>query len=100
MSAKGNGQRGILRLYSSYSFRDKDPGIDESRTAVRDSGMSYREVSEASGVSVSTLYGWYHGKTLRPSHACHMAVLHACGYGYKLVRLAKVIQFERRRRTG
>jgi len=89
----------VLRAYKSYNFiDDKDPCVDESRTVVRDSGMSYREVAEASGVAVSTLYGWYHGQTRRPSHAAHMAVLHACGYGYKLVPLAKVIHLNERRR--
>jgi len=90
----------VLRAYRSYNFKDKDPCIDESRTAIRDSGMSYSEVSEASGVSVSTLYHWFHGTTLRPSHAAHMAVIRACGYDYKLVKLARVIPMERGRKRA
>lgn len=94
----------VLRAYKSYNFRDKNPCIDEARTAVRDSGMSYAEVSEESGVSVSTLYGWFHGDTRSPSHECLMAVVRACGFDYKMVRMARVLDMksarDKRRRAS
>jgi len=55
-----------MRLYKSYSFKDKDPAIDELRTIKADSGMSDAEISEASGVATSTLQGWWTGDTCRP----------------------------------
>jgi hypothetical protein len=35
--------------YKSYSFVDKDPIIDEVRTIVQASGVSYRQIEEESG---------------------------------------------------
>jgi len=89
-----------LRLYRSYNFRDKDPVIDTLRTAVRASGMSYQDISEASDVSTSTLYHWFHGETKRPTHAAVMAVVRALGYDLKLVRAARVINLNERRRES
>jgi DNA-binding phage protein len=75
-----------LSLYKSYSFRDKDPVIDEMRTLVNDSHKSYRDIHEASGVSVSTMYNWFEGTTKRPQYATVMAVVYALGYKAKFVR--------------
>lgn len=80
MSNKG------LSLYKSYSFRDKDPVIDEVRTLVNDSQKSYQAIHEASGVSVSTMYNWFEGTTKRPQYATVMAVVYALGYKAKFVR--------------
>jgi len=78
--------KGSLSLYKSYSFKDKDPVIDATRTLVQDSGQSYAQVSAASGVSVSTLYNWFEGTTRRPQYATVMAVVHSLGYKSKFVR--------------
>lgn len=72
-------KKGALRLYKSYRFREKDPIIDAVRTAVQDTGMSYAAVYEASGVSASTVYNWFHGTTKRPQFATVAAVAVACG---------------------
>jgi len=73
-------KRTSLRLYSSYNFSDKDPVIDKVRTLVNREHMSYGEIHERSGVTVSTIRGWLDGKTRRPQYATVMAVVHALGY--------------------
>jgi hypothetical protein len=78
-----------LNLYKSYNFRNKDPIIDEVRTLVN--GTSYKEIHNASGVSVTTLHGWFNGKTRRPQYATIMAVVHAVGYRSRLVRSKKPV---------
>lgn len=71
--------RGYLKPYKSYVFRDKDPIIDKVRTAVQDSGKTYKAVSEGSGVSTAAMSGWFNGKTRRPQFATVNAVLRAVG---------------------
>jgi transcriptional regulator with XRE-family HTH domain len=78
-----------LGVYKSYSFRTKDPVIDELRTVVKDEAVSYQQISEASGVSAGTLHNWFHGTTRRPQHASIMAVTRAMGYDYELVKSGK-----------
>ena len=88
-----------FKPYKSYNFRDKDPVIDELRTVVQDSGASYTQINEESGVSTSCLYQWFHGATRRPSHAAVAAVASALGYEFTLAKRkgAKIIRFEPRR---
>ena len=74
--AKSNGH---LRPYKSYRFIDKDPVIDQVRTIVQDSELSYVEIHEKSGVSTSTLWNWFHGKTRRPQFCTVEATGRACG---------------------
>ena len=66
-----------LKLYKSYSFRDKDPVIDVMRTIVRDSGKSYAGVEDASGVTANPWRNWFHGTTKRPQFATVAAVARA-----------------------
>lgn len=66
-----------LRMYATYSFVDKDPVIDKLRTVVQ--RVSVREgksfdatvdrLAIDAGLSTSTPYGWFKGKTKRPQHA-------------------------------
>jgi hypothetical protein len=70
--------KGRLNLYRSYNFVDKDPIIDKMRVMFGD--VSYGKVSELSGVSYTTLKGWFDGKTRRPQYATVMAAVHAMGY--------------------
>ena len=70
---------GYLKAYKSYVFRDKDPIIDKTRTVVEDAKMSYSEVEAKSGVSASTMYNWFQGRTRRPQFATINAVGRACG---------------------
>jgi transcriptional regulator with XRE-family HTH domain len=66
--------------YKSYNFIDKDPMIDQVRTIVQDSHMTYKAISEASGVSTQTLRKWLDGETKKPQAATFNAVLRTCGY--------------------
>ncbi len=65
--------------YKTYNFRDKDPIIDVMRTAIKVADMTYTEVAESSGVSASTLTGWFRGITRRPQFATVNAVAIAIG---------------------
>jgi DNA-binding phage protein len=67
-----------LRVYASYNFIDKDPIVDYARTRVFSNGGPSRIATE-SGVSPTTLYGWFNGKTRRPQFATVAAVLLTCG---------------------
>lgn len=78
-----------IRLYSSYSFTNKDPVIDEMRTIVKDSGLSYEEIRARSGVSPGTLAGWFDKKTRKPQSATVEAVGRACGMQRKWVPLSQ-----------
>ena len=71
-------KKGALRIYKSYNFVDKDPIIDYTRTRVFAQGGPSK-ISKASGVTATTLYNWYGGKTRRPQFATIAAVLLACG---------------------
>ena len=71
------------QVYRDYRFIDKDPIIDRLRTAVQDSGMSYRDIHEREGISTSTLCNWFSGPTRRPQFCTVMAVFRACGVDLK-----------------
>lgn len=75
-----------LLVYKTYNFRDKDPVIDEMRTIVADEGLKYEQIHSLSGVSTTTMHGWFKGETRRPQFATIMAVARACGYDLKLVK--------------
>lgn len=75
-----------LGIYKTYSFRTKDPAIDQLRTIIKDQEESYKDISAASGVSEATLYAWFHGTTRRPQHATVMAVVRALGWDYRLTK--------------
>jgi DNA-binding phage protein len=89
-----------LKLYRSYSFKDKDPVIDHVRAIIEKENLSYAKVSLASGVSTSTLYNWFDGETRRPQFATVMAIVRSLGYDFtlapvehKLPATAKIIAF-------
>ena len=75
-------------IYKSYSFIDKDPIIDEVRTMIQDSGANYKWIEEHSGVTSTTLYNWFGGKTKKPQAATINAVARALGY--KLVFIPNI----------
>lgn len=66
--------------YKSYNFVDKDPIIDYVRTPVHESGMTYKALHEASGVSLPTIRNMLDGTTMRPQAATLNAILRACGH--------------------
>jgi hypothetical protein len=76
-----------LGMYKTYSFRNKDPVIDQLRTVVKDTETTYKAISEKSGVSETTLWNWFSGTTRRPQHASVMAVTRALGWDYRLVKI-------------
>lgn len=76
-----------MKLYKTYSFRDKDPVIDLLRTAIKDSGVSHKRISEDSGVSQGTLSNWFVGPTRRPQFATTQAVARALGYELRLIKM-------------
>lgn len=65
---------GYLKPYRSYMFRNKDPIIDKMRTLIADNDITHTRISELSGVSTTTLYNWFGGKTRRPQFASLNAV--------------------------
>ena len=71
-------KRGFI-TYKSYLFREKDPIIDCIRTARSDAHMSYQELHEQSGVSISSLRNWEHGDVRKPQFATVMATINALG---------------------
>lgn len=78
--------RGSLHTYTSYNFVDKDPCIDEIRTAVQSSNKTMTQIAIGSGVSRHTLKGWFEGKTKRPQFATLEAVARSIGYSFTLTR--------------
>jgi hypothetical protein len=54
--------------------------IDQVRTIIADSHMTYTAIHDASNVSVQTIRGWLDGTTRKPQAATFNAVLRACGY--------------------
>lgn len=83
-------KRTIIKPYKSYMFKDKDPVIDVTHTIVQDSGKSYAEISEDSGVAVSTMGNWFTGPTRRPQFATVQAVVRALGYNFTPVKNGKL----------
>jgi hypothetical protein len=82
---KTNGT-GRMPIYKSYTFRDKDPIIDELRTLVEDhygvrvNGKSLRQITEAGGPTASCMGSWFFGTTKRPQNATIEAAGRAMGY--------------------
>ena len=87
-----------LNLYKTYSFKEKDPVIDQLRTILQDEKLTYKEVHDLSGVAEATLYNWFSGATKRPQHATIMAVARAAGWDYRLVKTAagKVVEMKKK----
>lgn len=75
-----------ISMYTSYSFRTKDPVIYEAKTMFQDSGKSYTDIAQASGLSISTIAAWFDGKTRRPQSASIEAFGRALGFKRKWVR--------------
>jgi transcriptional regulator with XRE-family HTH domain len=75
--------------YKSYNFVDKDPMIDQVRTIIQDSHLTYKAISEASGVGSHTISKWLDGATKKPQAATFNAVLRACGYKLSIRPIAE-----------
>ena len=77
MAKKSN--NGFIR-YTTYNFIEKDPVIDVLRTMKKDAEMTDTDISVKSKVAVSTLKGWFGGKTKRPRFATVAAAALAMGH--------------------
>lgn len=75
---------------NDYRFINKDPVIDVIRTECQRYGnlsnQQLAKLSLESGVSVGTLYNWFHGDTKRPQSLSTRFVLQALGVAIKYVR--------------
>lgn len=75
-----------MKLYKSYSFRSKDPVIDELRTLVQDTYGNkidygtFTKIEQDGGPTPACLAGWFFGKTKRPQSASIEAAGRALGY--------------------
>jgi hypothetical protein len=79
--ARGRARVGPLYRYNTYRFqeKDKDPVIDVLRTAQQDANIKPGKIATASGVSPSTIHGWFYGKTRKPQFATVVAVARSIG---------------------
>jgi hypothetical protein len=82
-TAKTNGH---LKFYGSYSFKDKEPVIDMTRTLFEDvygekiNNKMLRAIERQGGPSVSCMRAWFFGKTCRPSNVTVEASGRALGF--------------------
>lgn len=72
---------GILKIYKSYLFREKDPIIDAVRTLRQTRKFTYIEIEEGGGPKAKTVRNWEHGKVKRPQFATVWASIRAMGGG-------------------
>lgn len=78
---KSRGKKKIFGGYTNYSFKEKDPSIDEVQTLWQDAGSpSFQEISEKTGLSASTPYEWFFGKTRKPNNCSLQSFGKALGY--------------------
>lgn len=87
---KAGHNRGTLRLYRSYNFVTKDPAIDKLRTAMKDEGISEKELHVLSNVGQTTIENWFQGKTMSPQHRTLAAAAAAMGFDWELRREKKM----------
>jgi hypothetical protein len=77
--------------YKSYNFVTKDPIIDQIRTVIQDSGVTFKWIEDNSGVTSQTLSKWIYGETKKPQAATINAVLRVLG---KKLIIADINAFE------
>ena len=86
----------MIPVYKSYSFRDKDPAIDQMRTAIQKSCGSretakmraeYKRIQEAGGPTVGCLKGWFEKSTRRPQFASLNATARILGLEWRLMKI-------------
>jgi hypothetical protein len=81
-------------LYKSYSFRSKDPVIDQLRTIVQDTygpKIDYRtlaKIEDEGGPTATCMAGWFFGKTKRPQSASIEAAGRALGWQRAWVKMS------------
>jgi hypothetical protein len=75
-----------MKIYDTYLFRDKDPIVDEMRTAWQRSNKKISTLAVTSGVSYGTIQNWFQGKTRSPQTATASAFMGAMGYERRWVQ--------------
>ena len=86
---------------TGYRWRDKDPILDLVNACIHTSGLSHKQISEHSRVSMGTLKAWDVGKVRKPQAATVRAVLEAVGYSLVILRNAdQHVSFVSNPRTG
>lgn len=84
-ASKGNG-RSTMPVYASYTFKDKEPVIDMTRTLFEDiygrrvDGKMLAEIQKNGGPTVSCMRGWFFGETRRPNNVTIEAAGRSLGY--------------------
>ena len=84
----------VSRRYRTYNWgkTEKNPVIGKMQTVLQDAGLNpntkgaLRTASEISGLSPTTLDGWFFGDTINPNHASIMALTGALGLEETFVR--------------
>jgi hypothetical protein len=88
----------MIPVYKSYAFKDKDPAIDQIRTAVqkqagsrerKDMRRVYKHIHESGGPTPGCLVGWFEGGTCRPQFASLNAAARVLGMEWRLVKIRK-----------
>jgi hypothetical protein len=78
---------------TGYRFIDKDPAVDVARFAMEQAGFKGRgrfaHVAEEAGVSASTVRNLDLGKTRKPQHATFRAIMQACGFVERWVKVGE-----------
>ena len=82
-----------MKLYKSYSFRSKDPVIDQLRTIVQDTygaKIDYgtlAKIEQEGGPTPTCMANWFWGKTRRPQSASVEAAGRAMGFKRTWVKI-------------
>lgn len=72
--------RGIFaETRTAYNFVDRDPIFGIVQSAVAESGMSYAEITEAGGASITTVRNYMKGGTRTGRFDCLMRTIRAAG---------------------
>jgi hypothetical protein len=80
------------RTYDTYRFIDKDPIIDEMRTAWQRSNKKISTLAATSGVTYGTIRNWFEGQTRSPQTASASAFMGAMGYERRWVHTRRAIK--------
>lgn len=84
--------RTVMGENSHYQFRDQAPIMDEMRLVAKASGWDYATIAEKSGLSASTLYGWFTEKRVRcPRHDSVIIFFHTFGIKYGQLNKLRVV---------
>jgi hypothetical protein len=81
-----------IKVYDTYSFKTKDPIIDEMRSAWQASNKKISTLASTSGVSYGTIQAWFGGKTRSPQTASASAFMGALGYERRWIRTHRALK--------